>query len=324
MNRRSALTTLGLGLLGATLSQITRAQAYPARPVRIVVPFPPGGTIDNTTRLLAGELSKAWNQSIVVENRPGAATVIAVDSVAKSPPDGHFLAIVTGTFTVNESLMPNLPYDSRRDLRPIVLVAKSDHVLVVHPAVAADNLQEFVSLVKSNPGKYAFASFGNGSSAHLAGESLNIAAGLDMTHVPYKGQAPALSDVMGGQVHAIFANLPETLPQIRAGKVKAIGMAAARRSVHAPDIPTLSEQGLAGLESSSWSGLMAPAGTPEEILERINADVNRTLELRSLQDAFAKSGIVSLGGTRDAFGQFLNAEMSRQADVIRKAGIKPG
>ena len=325
MNRRNALTALGaVGLLSLTFSQSIRAQTYPSRPVRIVVPFPPGGTIDNTTRLLAAELAKAWNQNAVVENRSGAATVIAVDSVAKSPPDGHVLAIVTGTFTVNESLMPNLPYDSRRDLRPIVHVAKSDHVLVVHPSVAADDLRQFVSLVKSNPDKYTFASFGNGSSAHLAGESLNMLAGLDMTHVPYKGQAPALADVMGGQVHAIFANLPEALPQIRAGKVKPIGMAAAQRSVHAPDIPTLAEQGVTGLESSSWSGLMAPAGTPDLIIERINADVNRALELRSLQDAFAKSGIVALGGTPEAFGDFLNAEMSRQAAVIRKAGIKPG
>jgi tripartite-type tricarboxylate transporter receptor subunit TctC len=194
----------------------------------------------------------------------------------------------------------------------------------VHPAVAAEGLEQFVSLVKSNPGKFTFASFGNGSSAHIAGESLNMAAGLDMTHVPYKGQAPALADVMGGQVHAIFANLPETLPQIRAGKVKAIGMAAAQRSVHAPDIPTLAEQGVAGLESSSWSGLMAPAATPDEIVTRINADVNQMLDLRSLQDAFAKSGIVALGGTAEAFGRFLEAEMSRQGAVIRKAGIKPG
>lgn len=324
MERRHALIAVCAAVAGATRAPAALSQTYPARPVRVVVPFPPGGTIDHTTRLLGTELSKLWGQNVIVDNRPGAATIIGIDAVAKAAPDGHTLAIVTGTFTVNHSLMPNLPYDSRKDLRPIVHVAKSDHVLVVHPAVAAADLRQFIALVKANPGKYTFASFGNGSSAHLAGESLNLLAGLDLAHVPYKGQAPALADVMGGQVHAIFANLPETLPQIRAGKVKALGMAAARRSVHAPEIATLAEQGLAGLESSSWSGLMAPAGTPDDVIAKINGDVNRALKTQSLQEAFAKGGVVALGGTAADFAAFLADEMERQAAVIRKAGIKPG
>ncbi|HVL56867.1 MAG TPA: tripartite tricarboxylate transporter substrate binding protein [Burkholderiaceae bacterium] len=321
MHRRQALTILAVA--AAAVARPAGAQSYPSRPVRVVVPFPPGGTIDHTTRLLGAELAKLWGQNVIVENRPGAATIIGVDSVVKAAADGHTLAVVTGTFTVNHSLMPNLPYDSRKDLRPIVHIARTDHVLVVHPAVAASDLQQFIALVKANPGKYTFASFGNGSSAHLAGENLNLLAGLDLTHVPYKGQAPALADVMGGQVHAIFANLPETLPQIRAGKVKALGMAAPQRSTHAPDIATLAEQGLPGLESSSWSGLMAPAATPTDVAAKVNADANRALKQPALQEAFAKSGITAIGGTPTEFERFLIEEMERQAAVIRKAGIKP-
>ncbi len=320
MRRRQALIALATA---AALPPAFAQQAYPSRPVRIVVPFAPGGTTDHVSRLVGQELAKLWNQSVVVENKPGGGTIIGVDNVAKAAPDGHSLVTVTGSFTVNQSLVAKLPYDSQRDLRAVAMLAKSDHVLVVNPSVSAADLKQFIALVKANPGKYSFASFGNGTSAHLAGETLNMLAGIDLVHVPYKGQAPALADVMGGQVHAIFANLPEVLPQIRAGRVKALGLAAAERSSLAPDIATLAEQGLPDLLSSSWSGLLAPAGTPNQIVTRINTDVNAVLAQPAMRESFVKSGIAPMPGTPESFAAFLRDEAARYATVIKKAGIKP-
>ncbi|MBN9430679.1 MAG: tripartite tricarboxylate transporter substrate binding protein [Burkholderiales bacterium] len=320
MRRRQALIALATA---AALPPAFAQQTYPSRPVRIVVPSAPGGTTDHVSRLVGQELAKLWNQSVVVENKPGGGTIIGVDNVAKAAPDGHSLVTVTGSFTVNQSLVAKLPYDSQRDLRAVAMLAKSDHVLVVNPSVSAADLKQFIALVKANPGKYSFASFGNGTSAHLAGETLNMLAGIDLVHVPYKGQAPALADVMGGQVHAIFANLPEVLPQIRAGRVKALGLAAAERSSLAPDIATLAEQGLPDLLSSSWSGLLAPAGTPNQIVTRINTDVNAVLAQPAMRESFVKSGIAPMPGTPESFAAFLRDEAARYATVIKKAGIKP-
>ncbi|HRO60377.1 MAG TPA: tripartite tricarboxylate transporter substrate binding protein [Burkholderiaceae bacterium] len=305
----------------AALRPAFAQSGFPSRTVRIVVPFAPGGTTDHVSRLIATELAKLWGEGVVVENKPGGGTIIGVDTVAKAPADGYSLVTVTGSFAVNPSLMPKLPYDTAKDLRPVAMLAKSDHVLVVHPSVAAAGLREFVALAKANPGKFAYASFGNGTSAHLAGEALNLQAGLDLVHVPYKGQAPALADVMGGQVQAVFANLPEVLPQIRSGRVKALGLAAKERSAMAPDIPTLAEQGYAGLESSSWSGLLAPAGTPDAVVEKINHDVNAILATAETRKAVEDGGITPQPATPEAFGRFLRAEIDRYAVVIRKVGI---
>ena len=293
---------------------------WPARPLRAVVPFPPGGTTDVVTRLIATELSRTLGQAVVVENKPGAGTVIGVDSVAKAPADGHSLITVANSFCVNATLVKNLPYDTLRDLRPVALMGQSEHVLAVHPGLGVKTLAEFIALAKRQAGKLSYASFGNGTSAHLSGEMLKVAAAIDLIHVPYKGQAPALSDLLGGQVSAMFGNWPEFRAHVRAGKLVAIGMATARRSVYAPDIPTLAEQGVP-IESNSWNGLLVRAGTPDAVVQRLSAEVQKALQAPAVVQAFQDGGIAALPGTPERFAAFIQSEIDKYAQVIRKAGI---
>lgn len=325
MQRRHILATLLALPLAAAFPALGQAQQdFPNKPVRLIVPFAPGGTTDTVSRRVAQELSVLWGQPVVIENKPGAGTTIGVNTVAKAEADGYTLGTVTGSFTVNHTLMPNLPYDTKKDLRAVAAMAGSDHVLVVNPSVPVNTVDELVAMIQSQPGQVSYASFGNGSSAHLAGEMLAMHAKAPMIHVPYKGQTPAMTDVIAGQVQVMFANLPEALPQIKAGKLKALGVAAAQRSDFAPDIPTLAEQGVTGITSSSWNGLIAPAGTPDAVVAKINADVNRVLETPAVRDSFAEAGIAVTPGTPEAFGAFLDKEMQHYGDIIRQANITAG
>ncbi len=297
-----------------------RAQSWPGKPIKLTVPFPPGGTTDNVSRLIALELSKALGQSVVVENKPGAGTVIGVDSVAKAAPDGYSLVCVANSFCVNQTLVKNLPYESQRDLRPVALMGMSEHVLATHPGSGIKTLADITALARSKPGSLSYASFGNGTSAHLAGEMLKNQLGLDIVHIPYKGQGPAMTDLIGGQVTLMFGNWPEFRAQVQAGKLHALGMATARRSQYAPNIPTLAEQGVP-IESNSWNGLLAPSGTPDAMVQRLNAEVNRALAHPPVVDAFNKGGIASLAGTPQQFAQFIQSEITRYAQVIRQSRI---
>lgn len=314
MQRRHLLAATALAPLAA------RAQAWPSKPIRIVVPFPPGGTTDVVTRLIATELSRSLGQPVVVDNKPGAGTVIGVDAVAKSPADGHSFVTVANSFCVNQTLVKNLPYDAARDLRPVALMGLSEHVLATHPGSGFSNLADLVAAAKKAPGKLSYASFGNGTSAHLSGAALAQQMGLDLVHVPYKGQAPALTDLLGGQVTLMFGNWPEFRSHVQSGKLVAIGMATAKRSAYAPDIPTLTEQGVA-IVSNSWNGLLAPGGTPDAVVQRMNAEVNRALASPPVVETFQKGGIASLSGTTEQFAAFIRAEIEQYAAVIRKAGI---
>jgi tripartite-type tricarboxylate transporter receptor subunit TctC len=249
--------------------------------------------------------------------------VIGVDSVAKSAPDGYSLVTVANSFCVNHTLVKNLPYDTLRDLRPVALMGMSEHVLATHPASGFKSVADLQAL-KSSGKKISYASFGSGTSAHLAGEMLRALLGLtpeQMVHVPYKGQAPALNDVLGGQVTLMFGNWPELRTHIAAGKLAAIGMATAKRSVYAPHIATLAEQGVT-LESNSWNGVLAPAATPDAVVAKLNAAINKALESAAVVEAFTKGGIASLSGTPDKFAAFLQSEIKRYAEVIRAANIK--
>lgn len=322
MKRRSLLASLIAVPLALSLPLAAKAeQSFPNKPVRLIVPFAPGGTTDTVSRRVAQELSQLWGQPVVVDNRPGAGTTIGVNGVASAEPDGYTLGTVTGSFTVNHTLMPKLPYDSKKDLRAVAAMAGSSHVLVAHPEFPANSAAELVELIQAKPDSISYASFGNGSSAHLAGEMLALHAKAPMLHVPYKGQSPAMTDVMAGQVNIMFANLPEALPQIKAGKLKALGLAAEQRSEFAPDIPTLAEQGIPGIVSSSWNGLIAPAATPDEIVNKINQDVNTVLQTSSVRDALAEAGITVTPGTPQEFADFLNKEMEHYGEIIRKANI---
>ncbi len=320
LTRRRLLQATGAAAALAALPTALHAQAWPTRPLRVVVPFPPGGTTDFVTRLVCTEVAKALGQPIVVENKPGAGTVIGVDNVAKSPPDGSSFVTVANSFAANVTLVKKLPYDPLKDLRPVALMGMSEHVLATHPGSGIRSVADLRAAVRKSGAALSYASFGNGTSAHLSGAALAQQMGVELVHVPYKGQAPALTDLLGGQVTLMFGNWPEFRSHVQSGKLVAVGMATAKRSAHAPDIPTLTEQGVA-IVSNSWNGLLAPGGTPDAVVHRMNAEVNRALASPPVVEAFQKGGIASLSGTPEQFAAFIRAEIEQYAAVIRKAGI---
>lgn len=305
----------------AAWSWASHAQAWPAKPIRWIVPFPPGGTTDVVTRLVAAELTKSLGQPVVVDNKPGAGTVLGVDLVAKSPPDGYTLVTVANSFCVNQTLVKSLPYDGLRDLRPVGLMGMSEHVLATHPGSSLKTVGDLIAASKKNSGKLSYASFGTGTSAHLSGAMLEAQAGIEMIHVPYKGQAPALADLIGGQVTVMFGNWPEFRQHVQSGKLLALGMATARRSPLAPQIATLAEQGVA-IESNSWNGALMRTGTPDALVHKLNAEINKALQAPAVVHAFQEGGIASLAGPPERFAAFILSETDKYAQVIRKAGIK--
>jgi tripartite-type tricarboxylate transporter receptor subunit TctC len=299
-----------------------QAQSWPTRPVRIIVPFAPGSTMESVVRTLAPELTRALGQPILVENKPGAGTVVGVDAAAKAAPDGYTFVSVANSFTVNATLVPKLPYDTLKDLQPVILTARTANVLVAHPSVSANTLREFVALAKQQPGRLTYASFGNGTTAHFAGEILKTMATIDIVHVPYKGQGPALGDVLAGQVNAMFCNLPDCLPHVRAGKLKAYGTTYAERAALAPDLPTIAEQGYPGFYTDSWYGLMAPTGVSRDIIQRMNNVILRSIGEGEIREAFIKRGLDPLGGTSERFGEHLRSEIAKYAKVVKDAQMK--
>jgi len=317
--RRTLLGTSAAMTATPWLIDAQAQNAWPTRPVRLVVPFPPGGTTDAIARLIATELTAALGQPIVVENKPGAGTVIGVDSVAKSAPDGYSFVAIANSFVVNQTLVKKLPYDTRKDLQPVARWGMSPHVLCTHPASGLRTLADLRREGRS--GKLSFASFGTGTSPHLAGEQLKLLLDLDLVHVPYKGQGPALIDLIGGQVTVMFSNWPEARGHIASGKLIALGMATAERVRYAPDIPTLTEQG-APIESDSWFGLLAPAAVPEAIVQRMNTEINKALARPAVAEFFEKGAVTSLAGTRAQFDDFLRAQIAKYAEIIQKAGIE--
>lgn len=316
MSRRHVL----LAASAAATPLWAQTPAWPNKPLRLIVPFPAGGTTDVLSRLMATEMTKLLGQHVVVENKPGAGTVIGVDAAAKASPDGHTLVCIANSFCVNQTLAKNLPYDGLRDLRPVGLLAVADHVLATHPNSGIKNLNDVIALAKKNPGKLSYASFGNGTSAHLAGAMLAAKTGIELLHVPYKGQAPAMNDLMGGQVTLMFGNWPEFRHQIQAGKLVGVGMATAKRSPLAPDLPTLTEQG-AACESNSWFGLMTRSGLPDDVVTRLNQTINKALQSPALVQAIQDGGMTSLANTPERFAAFIRSEIDKYAQVIRQANI---
>jgi tripartite-type tricarboxylate transporter receptor subunit TctC len=300
------------------------AQApYPTKPIRIVVPFPAGGTTDILARAVAQKLTETTGQSVVVDNRPGAGGNIGAELVAKSPPDGYTLLMGTvGTHAINASLYARMPYDHVKDFAPIILVAGVPNVLVINPSVPANSVQELIAYGKANPGKLNFASSGSGTSIHLAGELFKTMTGVQMTHVPYKGSAPAIADLLGGQVQLMFDNLPSALPHIKAGKLKALAVTSAQRSATLPDVPTVAESGLPGFEASSWFGLLAPAGTPKEIIARLNGEVAKWLATPEAKEKLAAQGAIAAGQPSDDFVRHIAAETTKWQKVVKESGAK--
>ncbi|WP_059412478.1 Bug family tripartite tricarboxylate transporter substrate binding protein [Cupriavidus basilensis] len=308
-------------LMAACLPLLAGAQGYPAKPVRLVVPFPAGGPADVLGRVVGEGLSKAWGQNVLVDNRAGAAGNIGVDQVAKAPPDGYTLAVVpVGNIAVNPTLMPNLPY-KQTDLAPVAMLATAENVLVVSAGVPARTLPELLRLAGQKPGELTFASPGAGSQAHLAGELLQLDAGIKLIHVPYKGVSPAITDLVGGQVTMMFAQLSSALPYIKAGKLRALGVASARRSAVLPDVTTIAEQGFPKFEAVSWYALMAPAGTPRDVIQQLSHQAGQVLASPALREKLAVVGMDAAGGTPAELATAIQKESARWAEVIHKRHI---
>ena len=316
------LTALIVGLASIGLSMPAASAAdYPTKPIRIVVPFPPGGTTDILARAVAQKLSETWNQQVIVDNRPGAGGNIGADLVAKAAPDGYTLVMGTvGTHAINPNLYRKMPYDHVKDFAPIILVAGVPNVLVVNPSLPVHTVRELIDYAKANPGKLNFASSGNGTSIHLSGELFKTMANVQMTHVPYKGSAPALADLLGGQVQLMFDNLPSSLGLIKGGKLRAVAVTSTTRAAALPDVPTIAESGLPGFEASSWFGLLAPAGTPHDIVAKLNGVIAAWLATPDAKDKLLAQGAIAAGGSPEAFAKHIDSETSKWAKVVKASG----
>ncbi|MFO1324915.1 MAG: tripartite tricarboxylate transporter substrate binding protein [Burkholderiales bacterium] len=320
MPRRLALSILAFAVAWPAWAQ---APAWPSRPLRMVVPFPPAGATDILGRTLAQKLSEALGQPVVVENKPGAGGSIGSDAVAKAPPDGYTLLMATtSTHSVGPSLNPKLPYNAERDFTPVVWVANATNILLVTPALPVKNTAELVAYAKANPGKVNYASSGNGTIVHLTAELFASTAGVSLTHVPYKGTALAVTDLMNGQVSILFDSLVSGMPHVKSGKLKALGVTGAKRSALVPDLPTIAESGVPGFVSDTWFGVFVPAGTPREIVQRLNAEINRILAMPDFREKLETLGAEPVGGTPEQFAAEVRSETAKWARVIREAGIK--
>jgi tripartite-type tricarboxylate transporter receptor subunit TctC len=328
-SRRSALQGAAALLACALAPSMASAQAasgatatgFPSKPVRIVVPFPPGGSTDLLARRISEKLTAAWGQTVLVDNRAGAGGTIGADFVAKSAPDGTTLLMgVTGTNAIAQSLYPRLPYDVVKDFAPVTQVVSSPLVLVRNPAFPAATVQQLVAMLKAKPASVSFGSPGNGTSMHLTGEMFKQAAGVSMVHIPYKGSAGALQDLMAGQIETMFGDFLVVWPQLQAGQLKALAVTSKERHKMLPDVPTIAESGYPGFEALSWQGLFAPAGTPADIVEQINRDVNKALLAPEVQEYFGSRGF-TLGGSRPAsFKAFVQAETKKWSAIVKASG----
>ena len=309
-------------MLGCVVPCAAQAQSYPAKPVRLVVPFAAGGSTDIIARVLGQKLNEMWGQPVLVDNRAGGSTVIGTEIVAKAPPDGHTLLVTPAPFTIVPSLAAKLPYDPQKDFEPITLINTTPLVVVVHPGVPAKSVKELAALAKSKPGVLNYGSSGSGGSNHLAGELFNSMAGVKMVHVPYRGNAPALTDLIGGHVDVVFNGLTSALPFIKSGKLRALGVTGLQRSSTLPAVPTLDEAGLKGFQAVAWNGLSAPARTPKNVIDKINADVLKVIRAPELVEKLKAEGSDPVGSSVEQYTRFLREEIAKWNKVIRLANIK--
>ncbi|MBY5905459.1 tripartite tricarboxylate transporter substrate binding protein [Rhizobium leguminosarum] len=322
VSRRGALLAMGAAVMIAG-GVANAAEWVPQKPIRLVVPYGPGGSSDIIARVMASEMSKGLGQQIVVENKPGASGVVAMQDVARSDPDGYTIVLGhVGTLAVNPSMLSSIPYDTDKDFVPITLIAKVPVVFVIHSDVPAKNLKEFIALAKSEPGKLSYGSAGNGSAGHLAFEQLKLATQTDILHIPYKGTGAQLTDLLGHRTDAASAGLPPFLPHLKSGKLIALAVGSSERLPLIPDVPTVVEEGYPGFESSQWFGFLAPAGTPKEAIDRIQSEAVKALKTSSVSERLKEDASVSVGSTPEEFQAFIIAERTRWGEIVRKANLK--
>jgi len=316
--------SLALGAAAAVFAlQALGADVWPSKPIKWIVPFAPGGTTDILARTISEKLAIALGQPVIVENKPGAGGGLGADFVAKAAPDGYtILGGTISTNAINASLYKDLPYDPVKDFVPITLIARVPNMLVVNNDVPAKSVADLIALMKKSPGKYTFASSGNGTSQHLSGELFKGMAGVDMQHIPYKGSPPALQDVMAGNVTMTFDNITTAWPLAKGGKLRALAVTTAKRSPAAPDVPTLAEAGVTGYEIGSWQGVFAPAGTPPEIVKRLNAEIVKIINLPQVTEKLLMLGAEPVGNTSEEFTVFVKAEVVKWGDVVKKSGAR--
>jgi tripartite-type tricarboxylate transporter receptor subunit TctC len=321
-NRRTALvaaTAAASSLFGPS----TQAQSFPAKPITIVVPATPGGAIDLAARLIGQKLTEAWGQPVVIDNKAGATGMIGTDAVAKAAPDGHTLALVASSHAINPSMQKSIPFDTLKSFEFVALTHVVPLMLVATPSLPAKSLSELVAYIKANPGKLAFASSGPGGAPHFSAELFKTMAGVDMTHVPYRGSTAAHPDLLSGRVAIMFDTVAAIHAQVKADKVRAIAVTTAKRSSVAPNVPTMQEAGMAGYETSTWGGILAPAGTPRTVVDKLNAEVNKALAAPDVREKLQAAGIEPGGGTPAQFAAFMHSEMAKWAKVAKDAGIQP-
>ena len=300
----------------------TSAQTYPGRPVRMIVPYPPGGPTDVLARIVAVKLSEALGQAFSIDNKAGASGMIGSAEVAKAAPDGYTLLGNASIHVINPSLYPKAAFDAIHDFTPVSQLAGVPLILVVNHDLPVKNVRELIAYAKANPGKLNFASSGNAAAPHLAGESFKIAAGVQMQHVPYKGSAPALTDLIGGQVQLMFDSMPSALPHIKVGKLRALAVTTARRSAAVPDLPTVAEAGVPGYDISTWYGLWAPKGTPRDIVERLAGETAKILKQPDVRERYAALGAEPVGSTPDEFAAYCRSELTKWAEIVKESGAK--
>ena len=310
------------GLLLTVTAATGHAQTYPSRPIRYIVPQAPGGSSDTLARILTQRVGDGLGQQLVVDNRPGATGIIGAEVVARANPDGYTLLQVATSHATNPAMLAKLPYDTVRDFAPVSLLSQQPNIWLAHPSVPVRNIKELIAYAKSKPREVNFASSGTGGSQHLAGELLNSMTGIDMTHIPYKGSPPALVDVLAGRVPLMSSTMPPALPHIKSGKVRAIAVTSARRSPVVPEVPTVAESGVPGYEAIAWQGLVAPAGTPNAVISRINAEFVKALKQPDINAKLNDQGFETVASTPEWFQQYIKSEIAKWSKVIKAAGIK--